>query len=802
MNFRELLNQKQYEAVSTSAQFARVIAGAGSGKTRVLTYRIAYLINEMGVDPSRILAFTFTNKAAKEMGERASKLVEEINNGYCPKLNISTFHSFCARFLRAEHKYLIYEKEVEDNYLDENTGEMVIGTHLENVCYPIGFTIYSEDDTGRLVKSIAPDLGYKKGDDVVKKANRYIRNKKMHGIYPENINPKNVIYEDEKIYYKFFVEYEKRKTANVALDFDDLICKTLEILKNFPEVATEWQSRYDHILIDEFQDTDNTQMELIEHLLKNDSALFVVGDPDQTIYTWRGANQGIIVNFDSSFKNTETIILNENYRSTEVILSAANKLISYNKKRVPKDLYTTSPGGEAIVTKKMPSLEEEAKWVANQIRKLGDGNKDAEGNPIYSNIAVLYRSSYLTRAFESELKDRAIAYRIFGGLRFYERMEVKDLLAYFSLMVNPKDDVSFERIVNVPKRGIGELTVDHIKSEASLANLSEYEYILSINDKTETNIPAKAVLSLQKVVNKMEEAKERMHSTGEDFASVLKDFVTEIDYFNYISNEEDVEEDRVGNVNALFDDITNFSNNNPDASFEEYLQNVTLLTSQDDMNGGNYVSLMTIHNAKGLEFDNVFVIGMNEGVFPSFRAESESGRDGSEEERRLAYVAFTRAKKRLFLSCNSDYSYVTDSHSIPSKFFKEAGVEIPHDEYNLGRGYSNGYSSYGSRSRGSYSNKGSSKSSFVPSFNDGKAVSPFEESDKKKEIKKASLTFNNGINDWAIGDKAKHELFGEGTVVDKIGQNILVIQFDDVGRKSMMSNHPKLTRIAKKGGQA
>ncbi len=797
MDYRSLLNEKQFQAVSSESQFIRVIAGAGSGKTRVLTYRIAYLISELHVDPSRILAFTFTNKAAGEMSERASKLVADII-GETPHLNISTFHSFCARFLRTEHQYLTYEKEEKTILFNDITGEQVIDYQKVPASYPIGFTIYSDDDQSRLIKSIAPDLGYKKGDDVVKKAIAYIRKKKMKGVYPSNINTKNILYEDDKISYKFYVEYEKRKTQNIALDFDDLICKTLKILEENPAVRETWSKRYDYMLVDEFQDTDDKQIKLMQYLLRDDSHLFVVGDPDQTIYTWRGANQGIIVDFESRFPGAQTIILDENYRSTKVILDAANRLISNNKKRVPKDLFTRAPGGESICVKQTSTPEREAEWVAGEIKKIASKQLDSQGNPNYNNIAILYRSSYLTRPFEAELKDRGIPYRIFGGLRFYERMEVKDLLAYFSLLVNPLDNVSFERIVNVPKRGIGETTLEKIHNEAASARLSEYEYLHQIDNYPDTNIPAKAIQTLRDLIIKMEETKHRMNENGETFASVLKEFVTDIHYYDYLAEDQDPDEDRIKNVNALFDDINHFIDRNPDSSFEQYLQNVTLLTSQDDMNGGNYVSLMTIHVAKGLEFDYVFIIGMNEGSFPSARAEAETGRDGTEEERRLAYVAFTRAKKRLYLSCNTSYSYVTDSHAIPSSYFKEAGIEVPHDEYNVGIGWHG----FGSASRG---NKGygrkQSGSSFAPSFfNDGNHLSSFEEKKEKPAETKPKQT--NGVTDWALGDKAHHEVFGDGTVIDIIDKSIIVIQFDSVGKKTLLATHPKLTRISKKGGAA
>ncbi len=801
MNYASLLNDKQYEAVSSTAQFIRVIAGAGSGKTRVLTYRIAYLISELRVDPSRILAFTFTNKAAKEMSERASKLVSEITAGSEPELNISTFHSFCARFLRAEHRAIKYKREVRNVYFSEATGEEVVDIEEVDATFPAGFTIYSEDDQARLVKSIAPDLGYKKSDDIVKKALAYIRKKKNAGLYPEDINLRNVIYEDEKIGYKFFSEYEKRKTQNIALDFDDLIIRTLKILEENPEIRAHWASRYDYLLVDEFQDTDDAQMRLMECLLRPDTCLFVVGDPDQTIYTWRGANQGIIVDFDKRFEDSVTIVLDENYRSTKIILDAANKLISNNKKRIPKDLFTKAPGGEAISIKRTATSEKEAEWVAGEIKHIATRERNALGEPTYKNIAILYRASYLTRPFEAELKDRGIPYRIFGGLRFYERMEVKDLLAYFSLLTNPMDNVSFERIINVPRRGIGETTLDRLRSEANAAFLSEYQYISKIDSFPDNGLPKKAVNSLSELVKKMEETKNEMNdNSGETFASILKKFTKDIGYLDYLAESEDPDEDRIANVNSLFDDIDHFIDKNPDSSFEQYLQNVTLLTSQDDMDNGNYVSLMTIHVAKGLEFDYVFIIGMNDGTFPSARALEETNRDGAEEERRLAYVAFTRAKKRLFLSTNNSYSYITDSHAVPSPYFKEAGLTVPSDSsYAVG---SSGYYGRGSSySYGSYHKK-SSQSSFKPSFfNDGDAISPFEDKPKKEQSALATEA-TNGITDWCVGDRAHHEKFGDGTVTDLVGDSIIVIYFDECGKKTLKSTHHLLSRINKKGGVA
>ncbi len=759
MDYASLLNEKQLEAVETASQYVRIIAGAGSGKTRVLTYRISFLISDRHVDPSKILAIAFTNKVAQEMKDRASKLVNELL-GYTPMLHISTFHSFCARFLRIECKA---------------------------IDYPSSFTIYDEDDQMRLIKNCAVEIGYKKSDDIVKQAIQYIREKKTKGIYPEDITIRFEAFHDEKECLKIYMLYEQKKTASMALDFDDLLLKTIEILQNNEAIRNQWSHRFDHILVDEFQDTNDIQYKLMKLLLNEGTSIYVVGDPDQTIYTWRGANQNIIMGFEKQFPAVETVILDENYRSTKTILDAANKLIANNKKRVPKTLFTRSSAGEAIETNMLPKPEDEANWVCGKIASIASSHKDENGKPTYNNIAILYRSSYMTRPFEAELKDRGIPYRIFGGLRFYERAEVKDLLAYFNLLLNPEDNVAFERIANVPRRSVGDTSLDRIGQEAKTRGLSEYEYMRNIEKfADDSEIPTRVIAVLTKMIALMESTKQKLTDNLEAYSGILKDFVTDLGYYDFLKDTEEPDEDRVGNVNSLFDDISHFIEKNPESKFSEYLQNVTLLTSQDDMNGGNYVSLMTIHVAKGLEFDYVFVICMNEGAFPSMRAEMESGRDAEEEERRLAYVAMTRAKKQLFCSCNTAYSYVTDSHTVPSKYFKEAGLSLPRgNSFFSDSGWNQPFQKSG-QSSGNY-------------FSDGGHISSFEEKAEAPEDEKPK---DNGIRDWRIGDRAHHEKFGDGTVVTVIDSNIIVINFDSVGKKTLLSTHPMLSRIKSQGGDA
>lgn len=766
MDFKKLLNDRQYDAVSTSSQYVRVVAGAGSGKTRVLTYRIAYLVAELNVDPRAILAITFTNKAAGEMADRAANLVKDVL-GFLPPLHISTFHSFCARFLRQEAD--------------------VIG-------FPRSFTIYDEDDKGKLIKNIAVEMGYKKGDSFVKEANRYIDRQKTKGLYPDDIHIKFERFPNEKKYLEFYTKYEKKKDESFAMDFDDLLLKTIKILEMDESVRAKWANRFDHMLVDEFQDTNDVQYRLMSLLLKPDTCLYVVGDPDQTIYTWRGANQNIILDYEKTYGNVETIILNENYRSTKKILNCANKLIQNNKKRVPKDLFTNADGGDDVVGNSLPKAEDEASWVARKISEVARKNRNENGEPTFSNIAVLYRSSYMTRPFEIAFKDSQIPYKIYGGVRFYERMEVKDLLSYFNLLVNPKDNIAFERIINVPKRSIGETSVDRIREEAMNANLSLYEYMKNIEAFGDTTtLPSRVIKQCALFISSMEATKEKLKDNLEVYSSVLKDFVNEIGYMEYLKKDEDPEEDRIKNVEELFNDISHFIEKNPESSFEEYLQNVTLLTSQDDISGGNFVSLMTIHVAKGLEFDNVFIIGMNQGAFPSDRSISESGRDGDEEERRLAYVAMTRARKRLFCTCNEGYSYITDSKQTPSQFFKEAGIQLPRSNYFESN------SLWVSQGRGQYRNPQSQNRSAKSFFSDGDAISPFQKEEKKAE---APAKKDNGITDWKVGDLVDHQKFGRGKVIEIINDKIIKINFTNEGAKTLLSSHPMLDRAKSEGGDA
>lgn len=732
MDYSSLLNEQQLAAVSTEKQYVRVVAGAGSGKTRVLTYRISYLISEMNVDPNKIVAIAFTNKVAAEMKERALKILHGVGKG----ITVSTFHSWCAKFLR---------KEID-----------VLG-------FPNNFTIMDEEDTETLIKDIGVELGFKRNDDYVKYAMGYIAAQKCQGKYPQDIVLEKESLARQKTALKIFHIYEERKDQMLSLDFDDLLLKTIIILENNEDVRVKWQNRIDHILIDEFQDTNDIQFKLVKLLMKENTHLYVVGDPDQTIYTWRGANQNIILDFNKTFPLAETLILDRNYRSTKTILGHANKLISYNKKRVPKDLYTESEKGEPAKVFVAGSRDKEAFYVANEVENIIRTNPGTT----YRNIAILYRAAYLTLPFENEFMRRQIPYQIFGGIKFFQRKEIKDVLAYFRLIYNHCDDLSFERIVNVPRRGIGDSTMDALKAEKELAKLSYFDYLDTI-ENYQTEVKTKNVIALTALIKKIKDTKARLDANLEAYPKILEDFIREIGYFDYLSSDDETAEERLQNVKSLFDDITDFLRRNPESSFENYLENASLQTSQDEIKNGDYVSLMTIHVAKGLEFDHVFVISMIDGVFPSRRTTDELGDNGLEEERRLAYVAFTRAKKRLYVTTNSAYSFVLEQQATLSRFVKEAEFEVTSKEYYH-------------RVEPKYSDFGF--------YADEEPQKIFNDEPPKPT--------DNGIRDWKVGDVAIHEVFGRGIVVSIIDETILVIDFENEGKKTILASHPKVSKEEK-----
>ena len=506
---------------------------------------------------------------------------------------------------------------------------------------------------------------------------------------------------------------------------------------------------------------------MVKYLKKPEAYLYVVGDPDQTIYTWRGANQNIILELDKRYYDMITIVLDRNYRSTQAILDSANKLIAHNKLRVTKNLYTKQNMGDKVNVHSSPSGRLEADYVAREIAKLKQF-----GGYKYNDIALLYRSNYITMDFETALTRYQIPYKIYGGTKFYQRREIKDVLSYFHLIVNTKDDISFSRIINVPKRGVGETSENLIKQEASAANKSLYEYIRDVDPK-ESEVGPKIINSLKTMVTCIEIAREDIAKNEEVFSKILEDMIWSIGYQEYLQKEEDGDE-RIENVRALFEDIRHFLKNNPESTFDEYLQNIALISSQDELVDGDYVTLMTVHTAKGLEYPVVFVVRFNQGVFPNMRAMNEGGYLAIEEERRLAYVAMTRAKQKLYLTLAADYSYVIQGSLLPSQFLKESGNEVlVTRENNIFR-----------------SNKPIQERPKVYHFDDGEHLS-FE---NEAPIKQDFDDVTNDVTQWSVGDIVIHKKLGRGVVVALEGDDIIKVNFDEHGEKSILGTHPSVSK--------
>ncbi|WP_281509084.1 ATP-dependent helicase [Faecalibaculum rodentium] len=624
------LNAPQKEAALTLDKDVRIIAGAGSGKTRVLMARIASLVDN-GILPWRILAITFTNKAAREMKERLQTLLQDAARD----VRISTIHSLCVRILRED---------------------------ASAIGYPKNFTILDGDDQKSMLRTIYKELDMDRTTFPPSAVLGKISGWKTAGYSPEEAQDQT-----DGPEAKAYELYERQLEDMKAMDFDDLLLKTRHLLGTNQEVRDKWQNRLDYIHVDEFQDVDPVQYDIIRLLKRPDAFLCVVGDPDQTIYTWRGAAVDIILNFARDFPNTRTVILNENYRSSQTILDAANALIAHNHGRIEKDLFSSIESDRKIETFQAQDESQEPLQVARDITRARKEGLE------YRDIAVLYRSNYLSRGIERVLGKLRIPYRIYGGIRFYERQEIKDMLSYLKLITEPDPedpaqkslDLAVMRVINVPRRGIGARTVEKLQKEAADRGLNLLEVLR--DPQTVSGAAAKKFAPFVELVDEMKSLR----------ASVPLDELMMRMAFDsgYMAMLKDTrEEDREENIEELQADIRQALQENPDLTLEEYLQDLSLFTDRDE-EAGNAVSLMTVHAAKGLEFEQVHIVGLNEGVFPSLRAMEEAGRDGLEEERRLMYVALTRAKKALYLSWNSGYSFQLDRHKTPSRFIQE----IPED---------------------------------------------------------------------------------------------------------------------------
>ena len=704
------LNENQRAAVTSDANHIRIIAGAGSGKTRVLTMRIAYLIEQQGVRPYHILAITFTNKAAREMKTRINDMLGDAGTG----CHISTIHSLCMRILSED---------------------------ISALNYPKNFTVIDADDQRQILKEAYKEIGIDKKEYPYGASLDYIANNKYMNVDPAKAMEYS--YGEPRIVNKAKVYdyYDRRLKQLYALDFDDLILFTTKLFELYPVILEKWSSKYHYIHVDEFQDVDKEQYKLIKLLSTVHDNVYVVGDPDQTIFTWRGADVNIIVNFDRDFPNTKTIVLNQNYRSTNNILSGANSLIRNNKARVDKELFSKNGDGSKIIHKTCMSETGEANYVVSQIIKLhGDGYN-------YRDMAVLYRANYLSREVEKVLIENRVNYVIYGGLRFYERMEVKDILSYLR-MITRGDDLAFVRIINTPRRAIGPKTIDAIQQMANEKGISMYEVI-------KQGLYPKNRDTFDRFVRMVEKWKEDMKNG--DLEVLLQEVLDDSGYRTML--EKDGETERLENIKSLLDDIKQYSQDYPDSTLDEYLQMIALYTDRASEETGDAVNLCTIHSAKGLEFDVVFVIGLSEGIFPSERTMSE-GQKGLEEERRLAYVAYTRAKKLLYLTESNSFSYVIQAAKLPSRFIKEIDPAY-------------------------IDNVDQKKETFTSKIFDEDIVIH----DQKKEKPKDQVYRN--------GDAVIHKIYGEGVVIGSSGGVLQIAFAHPHGVKKILASHPSIRKKGK-----
>jgi ATP-dependent DNA helicase UvrD/PcrA len=636
------LNQPQREAVEYGEGPLLVIAGAGSGKTRVLTHRIAYLLATGRARPGEVLAITFTNKAAAEMRERVGQLVGRSVRA----MWVTTFHSACARMLRADAERLGYSR---------------------------GFTIYDESDSRRMLKRVMSELGV----DPKRYPPRAVRSKisgAKNQLIDSDSYAETVGSVFEEVVAEAFPLYEKRMLEANAMDFDDLLVRTVNALELFEEVRERWRRTFRQVLVDEYQDTNHAQYRLLQLLAEDHGNLLVVGDEDQSIYGFRHADIRNILDFENDFPEAELVKLEQNYRSTQTILSAANAVVERNRERRPKELWTEEEGGEKVQLSELGDEHEEARWVAGEIERLAD-----EEGVKRSDVAVFYRTNAMSRVVEDTLVRFEMPYQVIGGTKFYDRAEIKDVVAYLSLLVNPADLVSFGRVVNSPRRGIGNTSQGRLAAYANTTGLPIWE----VMERAE-EVPGLSGAAI-KAVSRFHETMDLLRGradAGGSVAEVLQAVLSETGYLEALEAERTVEaEGRIENLEELvgvaaeFDREREVEGDSETPPLEEFLQQISLYTEQDGLQDEQeLVTLMTLHNAKGLEYDTVFIVGCEDGAFPHMRALEEGG---EEEERRLCYVGITRARKRLYMTWARERRlFGRSERNMPSRFIDELPVEL------------------------------------------------------------------------------------------------------------------------------
>lgn len=629
------LNDRQKEAVQATEGRVRIIAGAGSGKTRVIAHRYAYLVNVLGVDPGNILCMTFTNKAAQEMKQRISRLIDPgyINDYVC------TIHGFCVKFLRKE---------------------------IHRLGFPKTFTILDEEDKKAMVKRVMEAMGIDRKQSTVKKHLDIIGRTKgaLRTDYVGSFMLPNST-EKPTAEHLFFFYYVQEQLRLFSVDFDDLVYFTLYILHHFSEVREKWQSELNYLQIDEVQDCDADEWELFTILSGGLGNLCVVGDPDQAIYEWRGSKPQLFVDFESD----TDIILNQNYRSTPDILGVANAIIDHNRDRVPKELFTQRPKAVRVVHYHAENDVEECKWISETIAKAVK-----KGKGTYGEIAILFRAAYLSRGVEQEFIKNGIPYSVWGGIRFFERKEIKDALSYLRLIANPNDDLAFLRVCNVPSRKFGKKSLEWLAMLAANADTpaSLYETLLA-----SISMPELKRTKMAEFVRVIEDGR-ALIAKGCGIGSTLDQVLTNSGLKDEYRNDED--EERLENITELLHSIKDYEDSHrlgdEVATLDDYLQDIALYTNADYRSDDDSVRLMTIHQAKGLEFPFVFVMGLNEGIFPSHRAIRERLKPAEEEERRLMYVAVTRAERELILTESEGFSAANQCGKYPSRFLMEIPSEL------------------------------------------------------------------------------------------------------------------------------
>jgi len=758
----EGLNDIQTEAVLHTEGPVLIVAGAGSGKTRALTHRIVYLIREHGVSPFEILAITFTNKAAREMAERVeSMLGERVARG----MWILTFHSACARILRREH------------------------THLG---VPSGFTIYDDGDTERLIAGILKDLDLDPKRYPPKAMANGISSAKDRVIGPDDFASMASNFYEETI-AKVYQAYERRKREAGALDFDDLITETVRLFREHPEVLEHYQERFPYLMVDEYQDTNRAQYELVNLLASKHRNVCVVGDADQGVYSWRGATIQNMLDFERDYPDATVFLMEQNYRSTQNILEAANSLIEHNQQRKPKALWTEAGSGELIVRFRADDEHEEAFFVVDEIERL----RETEGYRL-ADLAVFYRTNAQSRVLEDVLMRVGTSYRVFGGVRFYQRKEVKDVLAYLRLLINPQDVISFRRVVNTPKRGIGDATVAALESFADTEGIDVMEACRRVDEIAVLQTRAKGAVA---GFNQVMQAIRHHLDDGAGPTRMVEFAALESGYLGELEEERTVEaQGRIENIQELGGVAAELLTREPDAGLEQFLEQVSLVGEQDEYDeDDSSVTLMTLHIAKGLEFPVVFIVGMEDGIFPHFRSMTDAA--ALEEERRLAYVGITRAQQRLYLThAWSRTLYGQTQYNPPSRFLKE----MPEHLFDVreSEGASTGYG--GRFGRGYGAKAGSGAGGYPGAGRGGGRVigGRREHDDDDRPAGDWTPPRPRGVSKReaptiAAGDTVVHQRWGEGVVVAVSGAGDgteATISFPEVGEKRVLLAYAPLTK--------